>query len=119
MARDTLTIQAISSKTTPYDLDVAWTAGVAANDMQFANNGNTILLVKNAGTSGTQTVTVVSVADEYGRTGDLSIAVGQGKYAFVGPLLPGIFNQSDGNVYLNFTTEDNLSFAAVSYQQIR
>ena len=67
------------------------------NGNTVVNNGKVALLVKNP-TGGAITVTVVSVPDSNGRTGDLvaSIPAG-GEFAF-GLLDPSLFNQRSGDV---------------------
>lgn len=50
---------------------LTWTAADASNGMYYVDDGNTILLVDN-GNNATNTVTQVSVADKYSRTGDLA-----------------------------------------------
>jgi len=119
MARDTLVIQELGSEGSQYDLDIAYTAMVAANDMDFDNvGGNILILVKNAGSSGAQTVTFVSVADEYGRTGDIDLEVAQGATGVAGPFLPTIWNQSTGKLNIDSAHEDTLSLAAVRYRPL-
>ena len=68
-----------------------------ANGNTVVNNGKVALLVKNP-TGGAIIVTVVSVPDENGRSGDIvqSIPAG-GEYAF-GLLSPALFNQRSGDV---------------------
>lgn len=53
---------------------VTTTAGDSANGMYFVDDGNTLLFAQN-GDASTHTVTMVSVADGLGRTGDLVVTV--------------------------------------------
>jgi len=78
--------------------------GVAAdsvNNHELVNDGRTFLVAENEDAA-TKTVTVDSVADPYGRTGDTAhvvpAAVGgiPGK-AVIGPFLPSIWNQGGGS----------------------
>jgi hypothetical protein len=121
MTRAVLTIQDTGGFASPLKDDVAFTEIVAANDLEFDNtSGDVILLVKNAGTSGAQVATVVSVADpEYGRDGDITITAGQGDVCFCGPFLPELYNQSDGKVHIDSANEDHLGFAAIRAKAIR
>lgn len=91
---------------------LTFTSADAANDHSFENSGKEVLLVKNDDAS-SKTVTVVSVADPYGRTEDLSVVVPANSVGFVNLLLPSLFNQSDGTVHLDLTADTSLSFAAV------
>ena len=113
MARDTLTVQEIGGLGSPELEDITWTAGVAANDIEFQNDGRTLLLMKNAGTSGSQTATVISVASPDGRSQDQAVACGQGETSIAGPFPGQLWNQSTGLVNVDISTEDNFSFAAI------
>ena len=78
MSRTTLTPVAI---TTPYattGVAFVYTAGNVADGNDFASTGREILIARNTD-SGPHTVTVASVADTFGRLGDItadSIAAG-------------------------------------------
>ena len=119
MARDTLVIQELGKEGAQYDLDIAFTAMVAANDMDVDNvGGNILILVENAGSSGAQTITFISVADEYGRTGDIDLEVAEGAWGIAGPFLPSIWNQSTGKLNIDSAHEDNLNVAAIRYKPL-
>lgn len=82
---------------------ITFDTGDTANNMKFENDGNTVLLIDN-GTASTANITVASVADEAGRTGDHSLAVAAGDTTIVGPLKRTWWNQpqsSDVNVDLD------------------
>lgn len=102
--------------------ELTWTAGDAANDHYFDNSsGRVVLLVRNDDTSA-KTITVVSVADPYGRTSDHSMSVdatggGASQVAFV-PFLPATaWNQRGagdlGRVHIDLADATGVSFAAV------
>lgn len=116
MARDTLAPQSIGSRGSAKE-DITFTAFVAANDMQFANTGRELLLVKNDGTSGAQSVAVLTPTDPWGRTrpATTTIDTGQDDVSIAGPFDPAVFNQSDGNIYIDGATEDSLSLAVVKF----
>lgn len=86
--------------------NLTWTTPDQANGNMFPNDGMTVLVIRNT-TVGVITATVVSVPDEWGRTGDLSVAVPANTgVAFVPPLAPAVFNQRAadlGNVYVNWS----------------
>lgn len=94
----------------------------AANDAMIENTfGRTLLLFINGfgGASVTTTIiTVVSVADPYSRTGDLTLSVANGEVGVCGPFPPLLFNQKTGadidKVYVNYDSVDaNARHAAV------
>ena len=89
MARLALTVQNIlASYPTTLPLvaesaDFVWTTAGAdfADGASFVLTGREILLIRNDN-AGAQTVTITSVVDKYGRTGDITAySVGIGEYA--------------------------------------
>lgn len=114
MARTEIPIQEVADFGGGID-DVTFTSGDAANDMYFENDGRTILLVS-ASTSSGQTITVVSVADPFGRTGDKSITVPTNGTSVRGPFAPTLYNQggsNKGRVHVDMSDDTGVSFAAV------
>lgn len=87
-----------------------------ANGMVLDNDGLTILVVKNAA-AGPVTVTVKSVADEAGRSGDVVLTVAAGGTGVVGPLRPAWWHQRDGadagRVQVDFSASANITAAAL------
>jgi hypothetical protein len=73
-------------------------------------------MFSNEGTSGAQAATIVSVADEFGRTSDIAVSVAQGEKAIYGLFLPSNWHQS-GTATINVDTavEDNWKVAAVNF----
>lgn len=73
----------------------------ATNSHEVENNGQVIVLLEQHGAA-TPTVDLISVKDEYGRTGDVQVTVPAvsgvvpGKMA-AGPFLPSIWNQGSGS----------------------
>lgn len=92
---------------------IVWTTGDATNDHEFLNDGKTIVIVRNGGGVGI-TVSVISVADEAGRTGDLAIAVAAGDYCIFGPLKQAWWNQSGGVVHVDLDTDASVVLTAFS-----
>jgi hypothetical protein len=81
-------------------LDFAWAAADVANKNQFTSSGRDLLLVNNTGASA-YTVTITSIADALGRTGDISaysLAAGDFAVFWVGAQAG--WQQTDGKVYL-------------------
>lgn len=96
---------------------ITFSAADSANNMLFSNDGETLLVVKNGGASSI-TVTVVSVADLYGRTGDISASVAAGATWISGPLEPSIWNQTSsdlGKTYVNFSSATSVTVGAIKY----
>lgn len=98
MARTALTITDISqnSELNP----IAYDSGDSANNNEFENDGNTVLVFKND-TGASRTVTIYSVPDEAGRTGDISVTVANGDEMFIPPLQRNWWNQSGGVVHVD------------------
>lgn len=112
MARTPLTVQELGAEGAQKLEDIAFTSGVAADDLEFPNDGRTLLLIDNGGAS-SQDAAVISVADPHGRTGDLTVSTTNAKISMAGPFPKSLWNQADGMVHVDITTEDVFSFAAV------
>lgn len=93
--------------------DVTMTAADVANKNQATMSAKLLLIAHNTGGSA-YTVTVDSVADPYGREGDITTySVGAGEYAVFGPFEPAGWRQSDGKLYFE------ASNAAVKFGLVR
>jgi len=96
-------------------VSVTWTNADSSNGNSFAMTGNDLLLVRNAHASTAKTVTINSVADQMGRTGDITAeSVAAGVVKAYGPFKdkPG-WEQSGGVLHL--TAEDNnIKFAVIA-----
>jgi hypothetical protein len=84
----------------------------AANGNNFANDGKTELVVLNTDAA-PHTVTVRSVADAFGRTGDVPVVVPAAVgavpgTAFLGPYEQNLFNQPDGTVNVDWTASTGM-----------
>lgn len=75
---------------------VPFVAADAANDMKFENTGREILIVRNSSGVAVQ-VTINSVADEAGRTGNIVESVAAGNHAVFPFLRPAWWNQRSGS----------------------
>lgn len=80
--------------------DLTMTAADVANGNQFTFEGKDLVIAYNSDASA-HTVTISSVADPYGRTGDISYSLGAGEYAVFGPFEASGWLQSDGKIYLS------------------
>lgn len=91
-----LTALAITEAIDNREIDnITLVAGDNVNGMHFVNTGEIVLIVRNP-TAGSLTMTVVSVADRHGRTGDLSVVVPAAGTGFVSLLQPELWNQKTG-----------------------
>ena len=107
MARTALATQLIAIS----GLETAYTAA-NADGHSVANNGEMFLHVKNAAVADI-TVTLVSVADPWGRTGDREVTVTAEEERMIGPIPPLLFNQADGTVSVNFSAVTTVTVAAI------
>ena len=116
MSRTRLTPQTFTS--TPGAASVTWTAADQANGMVFANDGDTILMVRNTDAS-SHTCTIASVADHFGRIGDITMTAaaesGVNDGISVSSRLPAhLFNQpGTSDVNIDFTSGTGVMVAAV------
>jgi hypothetical protein len=100
MPRTAVAIQEITPQSSAA---VALATVDAVNNNMFQNDGRTALLIQNP-TGGALACTIVSVADQHNRTGDLVLSLAAGEIRQVGPLRQAIWNQfaaDVGNVYVN------------------
>ena len=118
MPRTAIPIQEIANQSAIDN--ISWTAADAANNHEFENDGDTLLLAKCTDASG-KTVTVVSVADEHGRSGDKAISVSATTgFSIGGPFLPTIWNGAGTNkTSVNVSAATGLSLAAVRIKRRR
>jgi len=112
MARTVIPIQTLPAHG-GVDNAVTRTAGDATNDMYFLNTGRELLIMVST-SAGAKAATVVSVADQFGRTGDTSMAPdGEDVIAIAGPFKPTIWNQAGGLVHVDLTDDTDTEFAVV------
>lgn len=107
MARTTLTVQQISR--TP--LTPTYTAVDQPNGNQFANDGRVILHVKNGGGSSTTLTIKRNYSVDGAAVPDLTVTVTNAQERKVGPFPTDLFNQSDGNVYLDWTVGTSVTIS--------
>lgn len=116
--RTTIPVQTVSPSTGLQS--VTYTAADAANNHIVANDGNTQIIVINCDVAA-KTVTIHSVPDENGRTGDIILIVpaASGSVCALGMsprLPPALFSQQNsdaGSVYVDVSAATNLKLAAV------
>lgn len=101
MARTTLTKTAAPG---PYAADgvaLTLTAADTANNNQFVASGKDIVIAQNTDGAAAHNVTITSVADDKGRTGDITNhSVPADGIAVFGPFEVAGWRQSDGKIYL-------------------
>jgi hypothetical protein len=105
-----LTVQTVAKTgTTP-----TYAAAAAAGDT-FANNGRTFLVVKNANVAATRTVTINSLVNcNQGFDHDVAVVVAISSEEWIGPFEPSRFNNSSGSVSATYSSEADLTVAAIS-----
>ena len=121
MARDALTIYTLGVEGAQYSGDITEIDMVAANDIEFTNEGNTFIIINNAG-AGSQTATFVRAKCPrcgISTAGNMDVAVTNARLAVVGPFTKDLWNQSDGTVHIDSADEDNFSFSAVKMSPIQ
>jgi len=110
MARQSHTaLTALGTKTSAYTAgaaDVTMTAADAANYEEVAFTGKQIIIAHNTGV-GACTVTVTSVVDDQGRTGDVSAySLAADDYAVFGPFGLEGWRSSGGKLYFQASAAD-------------
>lgn len=106
MARTALTVIDCPTKWATVPIEVTWTAADNANGNEFDFTGCELLLVRNDNV-GAQTVTVSSVADSYGRTGDQTKNIPSGDYYVFGAPFPAMgWEQADQKIYVDAGAAD-------------
>lgn len=118
MARADITVQDASGsrptlQPTAGTLTLSQTApGTAGDGVSCPADGKTLLVAHNTN-AGAQTVTISSVADRNGRTGDITAySIAAGRVATFGPFGREGWAQADGKVYAAGSHTD-VKFAAV------
>lgn len=113
MARTVLTFTEPKGSNADEGVKLTLTAADTSNNNAFVASGNDLVVAQNTDDAA-QTVTVTSVADPYGRSGDISAySIAAGEVHILGPFKNTGWMQSDGKVYL--TASD----AAVKFGVIR
>ena len=108
MARTAITVQdvAVAGLNPSYDTAIA-------DGHMFANDGNTIIHVKNDNASSLtltiQTNTIVGGVSLQ----DHTVTIPASTERFIGLFKTGTFNQSDGTVYLDYSVQTSVTVAAL------
>jgi hypothetical protein len=87
----------------------------AANALgnSIPNDGQVFVHIKNgAGAPINVTVLVPALVDSMAITARV-VAVANGSEKMIGPFPPGIFNQPDGKVYVDYSSETTITVAAI------
>jgi len=96
----TTPLGAYASYATINSADMVMAAADVSGYNQFVASGNDLVVAFNSD-SGAQTLTINSVADPYGRTGNITTySIGAGEYAIFGPFRQDGWMQTDGKIYL-------------------
>ena len=95
---------------------ISWDDTTYTNGVEFANDGQTILIVSNADVAKTSTQTFQAVTDPDGRTETLAPIVAATKVGLMGPFLPLLWNTSAGRIRFvpsQGAAETDIKFVAV------
>ena len=119
MARQTHTAKSVlGTKSNAYTANLAdftFTAADVANFEEVALTGKELVLAINSDPTNPYTVTIESVVDDLGRTGDITTySLAAGEYAVFGPFTLEGWRQSNGK--LNFKGSNAaIKFAVIKY----
>jgi hypothetical protein len=113
MARTAIPIATYARPVGTVELIAAAVSFDQVNGMKFPNDGRTILIVglDTGGDSSTNQITAESRPDPFGRIGDLVKIFSVESFNLIGPFDPVLWNQADGNVYLDSDHGANFSDA--------
>lgn len=101
MARQDLTVTTGTSRNPTAGVALTETAENTTDHSQFALTTNDIVVIHNTGGS-SYTYTVTSIADPYGRTGNITTqSIAAGAIHLLGPLSLEGWRQTDGKLYLD------------------
>jgi len=106
MPRTAITPQQISrSALTP-----TYAAGDSANGHSYPNGGSEFLHVKTGGTGTTVTVKNPTTVDGL-TVPDRTYVLGTNTERMIGPFPPNLYNQADGNVYVDLSSATTVTLA--------
>lgn len=107
MPRTAVSVQQVSrTAITP-----TYAAGDSANGHSLLNSGAEFLHVKTGATGTTVTVQIPSTVDGQAVT-NKTYVIGTTTERMIGPFPPGIYNQADGNVYIDLSSSATVTLAA-------
>jgi len=93
----------IGDYTAPNDADLNFTAGDVANEEQTKLTGKEMIVLNN-NSGGVNTLTVISVPNQFGRTADINYTLQAGEHGMFGPFDLEGWRQADGNLYFNVSS---------------
>lgn len=112
MARTRLTVLEVPKTHPGGSVAYTMTAHDTVNENDFLTTGREMLLIESTD-AGSQDVVITSAPDSYGRTQDLTVAVGAGELRAVFFSTRDGWMQSDGAIYLDCTV------ATIAYAVLR
>lgn len=107
MARVTLAVQPVSRA----GLEPAY-AAAEADGNAFLNDGRTMLHVKNGATNVVATLQIPRTLDGQA-VADPTVTVPATEERMIGPFPPGVYNQTDGALYVDYDDVANVTVAAI------
>lgn len=83
-------------------------AAVSASD-KFANSGRSILVVENGGGSSVNVTINSQLTADGNAVADKVVAVAAGATRAIGPFAPGVYNDADGFVNVDFSAQTSVT----------
>ena len=112
MPRQTLPVTSAPGAYSGASAVVTFTAANTTDKEQFTLTGKELILINNTG-GGAATWTATSVADPYGRVGNIAAeSIAAGAIRVFGPVMPAGWEQSDGKFYLE-ASANTVKFAII------
>jgi len=113
MARVAIAINQLKGSKNPANpgADASFTLADATNDHEWVFAPRDMLMLWNG--AGSQTVTLKSVADPFGRVLDEVISVGASQIRVIGPLDATGWAQTDGKIYIDTAAPSTLLLAVL------
>lgn len=100
MAYTAIPITSVPKSTAGALQSLTWTASDTSNGNQFSLQDGDVVLARNVHASNSYPVTVKSVTDPFGRTGDLTQTIGPGSYAALAQFRRVGWAQAAGALYI-------------------
>lgn len=118
MARTALTATVAPGPFPTAGTAVTMNVGDASNNNFFAFAGNELVVVKNAHASAAKTVTLTSVVDDQGRTGDITDSLVAGEVRVYGPFTDKTGWKQNGNQFWMSPESTDIKIAVIKLPQV-
>lgn len=92
----------------------AYAAATVTDGDAFLNDGKTIIHVLNGGVQTTVTIQTPALVDGLAIADRAVVVVADTGNKMIGPFEPGLYNQTDGKVYLDWSSVASVTFAVIA-----